>query len=304
MSLRGTCACCFRDFAATSRGIATRHGWQEVGGRRVGQYGHAWHNGSCMGTQYPPYELSAEGTIALRDTHQAGVAHCQRALERLATLPMLEVTHSYRVYGREKCDVLYSLRLHPGDEFKIVPDSTEPWTHHDWTYDRTHSQHMQEVTRYRDAHLSMVDFCNEKIAAWTLQPLRQEEAVQPTVHYRKPGLNSRNKPFPIWCGSTSYGVRESDDPAAVSCARCLKALAADAAEDAKRAATAENLKRVLAVLVVGPRTSKQLKAELGLDQKQLNAALELDDRKSFDEQQVLQSNHRPTQYSHRKAALA
>lgn len=223
VQLRGTCACCFRDFGATSRGISTRHGWEEQGGRRVGQYGHAWHSGSCMGTQYPPYELSTEGTVALRDLHQRAAARCQTALERLATLPMLYVEHSYRPY-HEKHDTTYGMQLHHGDKFTILRDSSQPWNRDEVSYDGEHEKRVQDTTQERDSHLKAVDFLNAKIASWTLKPLREAQAKAAVVHYRTPGLNGRGKPFMLLCGSKSYGVHETGDKAVVSCKRCLRAL--------------------------------------------------------------------------------
>jgi hypothetical protein len=223
VSLRGTCACCFRDFGATSRGISTRHGWEEQGGRRVGQYGHAWHSGSCMGTQYPPYELSTEGTAALHDLHQQAAARCQTALERLATLPILYVEHSYRLY-REKHDAVYGMQLQHGDEFVLTLNLAEPWNQDHVRYDYEHEKRMQSTTQERDSHLRAVCFLNEKITSWTLKPLREAEAKAATIHYRTAGLNSRGRSFLPQCGSKSYGLRSTDVKAAVSCKRCLRAL--------------------------------------------------------------------------------
>jgi hypothetical protein len=57
-----TCPCCFRTMALVSGTIIARHGWTESGGRRVGEYGNAWHSGSCYGVDELPFEVSCEGT--------------------------------------------------------------------------------------------------------------------------------------------------------------------------------------------------------------------------------------------------
>ena len=58
-----TCPCCFR--AMTIKiGLVVRHGWQESGGRRQGEYGNVWQMGSCFGVGYKPYEVSTRGTKA------------------------------------------------------------------------------------------------------------------------------------------------------------------------------------------------------------------------------------------------
>ena len=91
----GTCPCCFRGLRVT-KGKLTRHGWQEAGGRRIGEYGNAWHVGSCFGVGYLPFEVSPEGTKAYiakvllpaRDSYE-------ETLKRLATRPPLTVETRY-----------------------------------------------------------------------------------------------------------------------------------------------------------------------------------------------------------------
>lgn len=58
----GTCPCCFRNVKMlTSAAQISRHGW-EVQGGGWRSYG-GWHSSACVGTGYPPYELSKEGTV-------------------------------------------------------------------------------------------------------------------------------------------------------------------------------------------------------------------------------------------------
>jgi hypothetical protein len=56
-----TCQCCFRAMVVKG-GRIVKHGWQESGNRRQGQYGNAWHVGECPGTGYEPFEVSCERT--------------------------------------------------------------------------------------------------------------------------------------------------------------------------------------------------------------------------------------------------
>jgi hypothetical protein len=77
-----TCPCCFRPMVV--KPTITRHGWTEAGGRRVGQYGNTWHQGSCFGVGYAAFEVSSQGTI---DFLTKAVAPAeQRAAEYLAKL--------------------------------------------------------------------------------------------------------------------------------------------------------------------------------------------------------------------------
>ena len=82
-----TCPCCFRAMALDNHGKVVRHGWQEAGGRRVGQYGNAWHVGECFGVGYKPFEVSCDGTKGYLDWLQAVLKDEEEALERLNARP-------------------------------------------------------------------------------------------------------------------------------------------------------------------------------------------------------------------------
>lgn len=73
-----TCPCCFRVHEVVQN-VITRHGWTEHGGRKVGEYGRAWHSRECFGTDHLPYEVSCEGTKAY---HQRLAAQYNKYIER------------------------------------------------------------------------------------------------------------------------------------------------------------------------------------------------------------------------------
>lgn len=55
----GTCPACFAN-VKLARGQIMRHGWTSSGGGSFGA--GAWHSGHCIGWNWPPYEVSPEGT--------------------------------------------------------------------------------------------------------------------------------------------------------------------------------------------------------------------------------------------------
>jgi hypothetical protein len=94
-----TCPCCFRAMAMNmkrggygaadpKKGSIVRHGWQEAGGRRVGEYGNTWHLGECFGVGYEPYEVSDLGTRKFLEYLETRVLpQEEEALENLKARP-------------------------------------------------------------------------------------------------------------------------------------------------------------------------------------------------------------------------
>jgi hypothetical protein len=126
-----TCPCCFRKMALTSDGSVTRHGWEEAGGRRVGQYGNTWHQGQCHGVGFRPWEVSSAGTRSyLALVSDVWVAQTAANLAKLQARPAtITVVYQDGGYGSktksvELADDSVALDDHAATySYSRVPDS-------------------------------------------------------------------------------------------------------------------------------------------------------------------------------------
>lgn len=104
-----TCPCCFRAMALDNNGRVVRHGWQEQGGRRVGEYGNAWHMGQCFGTGYEPFEVSCQGTKDFHALLKRTEAEMEKGLAALEARPA-KLSGSYKKgWGRNAEVVSFEL---------------------------------------------------------------------------------------------------------------------------------------------------------------------------------------------------
>jgi len=122
-----TCPCCFR-LMVVKKGRVVRHGWREAGSRRQGQYGNAWHYGSCFGVGYEPYEVSCQGT---KDFHKALVARredMQKGLETLQARPA-ELHCSYKKGYSYNAETVHVTLKDDGKALDAVDWRDRPMSH-------------------------------------------------------------------------------------------------------------------------------------------------------------------------------
>jgi len=252
-----------------------RHGWQEQGGRQVGVYGQAWHEGECFGVGWLPFEISDEGTRAYIESclyeHALGL---ETALWHYAARPAIVIHRIEKVYVSEHRGYVhapYDVRVRPGSEEQL-----SGW---DWV-GRNH-YHKIYVPSYEDALSSAISErrlaldtirrealdCYARIAAWKWETLRDEKRVA-TVHFQRDGARL---PF---CGTRSHGLHTTDASAETTCSRCLKALAAEdarVADDQARKADGIALAAWLRERAK-PAAVSEIKKQLGWDIKRINNA--------------------------------
>lgn len=218
--LEGTCPACFRTYALDSKGFVTRHGWREIGGRQVGQYGNAEHVGNCFGVGRLPFEVSAEGTVAfsLEVVFPSALA-AQGRLARLATRPEIIRTSSVTAYssklGVTSCP--YSIRFVPGDvaSYPGFSGGRVP------SYEEVHAQETEREANGLELLLLEGRDLEAKIAAWAPATLVERAPKKATVH-----LESATRPGNPACRFARHysatAANVSKDRAEVTCSRCLR----------------------------------------------------------------------------------
>lgn len=170
---KGTCPACFR-LMALSRGKLSRHGWQEQGGRRVGEYGLAWHVGACFGVGWDPFEVSPDGTVAyVKKVLVPTRTGIENALANLATRPTLYEEYKERVrgepYGSPNAYATYRVRFDPG-QLEVY----DRLTHRSYpSYDRVHKGQVAFWEGQLDAVVRETDRCLKAIDTWELRPLQE-----------------------------------------------------------------------------------------------------------------------------------
>ena len=104
----GTCAVCMQNVKLTTGNRVMRHGWEEVGQRRAGDYGHVFHSGSCPGVKYLPWEFSPKGAEDYTDKLRAMVPRIKARIAQLETDPppfFTEKGHEWKA-GKGKVEVV------------------------------------------------------------------------------------------------------------------------------------------------------------------------------------------------------
>lgn len=268
MEKRGTCPACMGEYQLFGKDGGTvvgKHGWREVGGRQVGQYGLATHVGECFGVGFPPFEISPEGTWAY--LLQLVYPHC---LGQIAYLTRLEARCSVRVEEKD------------GERTKFVEltAENEAGAKRVTLYRRTGTVH---TTRYEQVRAAKVEETEADLRrsfdvgvgltrialAWAPADLKDGVPQGPTVHYQNTGARVPH------CGSRSYGLVTTTVETDVTCSRCVKALVVSAREAAERKALNDDADAVVALLKSGgPKTKSEIKTALGWDTKRTNRAVD------------------------------
>jgi len=175
--IKATCGACFSAVALNADGRIARHGWREVGGRKAGQHGHAWHVGNCFGSGRLPYETTAQTTVDYLDhVVLPASASARREVDRLSARPTLYVeAHMNLWYGRNDPKAIATLVIAPGSEPRryvreLVCGEVEglpTWKADFPAYDSLLQSRVRDANGRLSTITEAVAFCAEKIAAWT-----------------------------------------------------------------------------------------------------------------------------------------
>lgn len=270
---RGTCPACMGEFqlyGTEVKPVVGKHGWREVGGRRVGVYGLAEHVGECFGVDWAPFELSPEGTWAFLNqvVYPRCLAHLSY-LERLAA----------------RCDVFVTDKVDGKDTRVALTPTNEAGSKRvevyrlgryvsETRYEKVRESKIAETEgAYRQDFSVGQNLCRLALA-WKLQDLKDGSPQGPTVHFKNEGARVP------YCGSRSYGLSTTEVETDVTCSRCMKAIEADHKADAARAALEADAAALTEHLrsLGKPQTKSQIKKALGWDTKRVNRAVDQAER--------------------------
>lgn len=231
---KGMCGACFRPIALTDDGRVMRHGWKEKGGRRLGQYGVAWHDGHCFGTGWLPYEGSAECTKAYIEQvlFPIGV-QILNWLERLETRPdmtykgstriyIAEVVPGYPAFSNKSVDAPWMAKVLPGDaSFTLHTSAADTWGTRVPSYKDLWTSAKRETEIHWDLVAKEGYFACQMVEKWVPSIPKDIVKKLPITHYaqakdRFAGCRRRTM--------SMYGklLRRSDDWAIVNCPKCLE----------------------------------------------------------------------------------
>ena len=240
-TVKGTCGACFKKFALDANGRVLRHGWREVGGRRVGSYGNVYHTGNCFGCGRLPFEVSPDCTrdfvaeVLLPMALDTG-----SRIDALALNPAIKYTGTSDVGWREKQEGWggFEVRVHHGEgETRPMRWYNETWFDEDCSvripsYARLHDVAMGELTDKREAIALDAGHCLRAIEAWAPAAVSTVEKKAPLVHAI--GFSHRN--FSACArrivSHSGAGLRVTENADGVTCPKCIERLAKKSAATA------------------------------------------------------------------------
>jgi hypothetical protein len=231
-TVKGTCGACFRKMALDANGRVLRHGWREVGGRRVGSYGNVYHSGPCFGVARLPFEVSPDCTIAFVAEVLLPMALATGTrIDALAANPPIKYTGCVTVgYGREEREWgAFEVRVQHGE------GETRPlrWygeaLHEDSnaripSYAALHKVAVRELTDKRDAIASDAMHCLRAIETWAPAAVATVEKKGALVHAHgsHPVLAACGRRLISLSGARIHVAKNVE---AATCPKCLANLA-------------------------------------------------------------------------------
>ncbi len=239
-TMNGICQVCFNTHRITGKGALYRHGWQEQGGRRVGEYGNAWHTGSCYGVGYVPFEVSCERTKWYLTQVEAEITRMEGVIENLATLPELTTKVEHKTVGAQRYSekTTHSVTLKDGDAGAYHYDcGCKGLPTYNWaskaSYSVVHKRKTSQAVAHLEGMKKTAAFLTEAIRTW--KPAKVEEAKRkgPLTHYRPTDSERFKLASYAWntmsmrpgasrptglCGRGSYN--HTDDWSKVDCEKC------------------------------------------------------------------------------------
>ena len=287
-TMRGLCPACFREMDVDD-GVLHKHGWTEGGGRKVGEYGLAWHTGSCFGVGWAPFEVSPDGTWAyLKERLFPYALDVETTLGHLRGRPTLTVPYDFDTgeslgWGHGTRKESRRVTLKPGETKKVETSCRNGYSR-TRTFDYEKELEKMITAYARELRAAKADGEATYTAADTWKPakLKEKKANGATVHYKRDGARA------VFCSSRSHYLTTSSDAAEVlaspyACSRCRKALEAEAARKAVREAEKADGETLTGwVTKHGPAKAKTIKKALGWDTKRFNKAEDRADGVSSD----------------------
>lgn len=276
-TMRGTCPACFREMDVDN-GRMHMHGWRESGGRRAGEYGNAFHTGSCFGVGFEPFEISPEGTWTyLREAlfHEALAA--ANELAHYESRPTLLVEYTfYKLgsagWGKGRSTESRVVEMKPGDTTEVEYEERGYGTNtRTLDYEKELENRLRKARQRLDWAKRSGTEVYAKAEAWKPGKLKTKDAKGPTVH-RVPKNGKSKRP---WCGSNSYYAKTTEVDDEVTCSRCCKIMEREKAEAAEREAEKADAETLTKWLTEhgGAVKSKDIKKALGgWDTKRFNKA--------------------------------
>jgi hypothetical protein len=251
-----------------------KHGWEESGGRRAGEYGNAWHYGACFGVGWPAFEKTPAGTWAFLEQVVFPCAlQIENTLQRYRSRPVLKVDYKYNTGERDAHrKVIIETRtidLRPGEEATVQLRANNAYDTVTYKYESYLNSLIRETERRLESMQCEGRDLYAAASSWKLADLREKVSKGPTLH-SKCGARGWTRAL---CGSTSTYVQYAERDEDVTCSRCNKTLASFAADRAAAAAEKADAVELTSWLRVnGPATAKTAKAALGWDTRRFNKA--------------------------------
>lgn len=162
-SVQGTCPCCFGAFVV-KRGVMVLHGYKRPG--------HGYIIGNCPATHtYKPYEVSCEGTVAMRDLALGALKNAREYLKKLQKGEVVEFQVERERSAVENMPFGQRRRLTHSERYETVilrkgdGQKYHSWDVQEW-YFRVLAQREQETARRINHIESDAAFLNQKIVDW------------------------------------------------------------------------------------------------------------------------------------------
>ena len=245
ITTKGTCGACFRKMALDANGRVLRHGWREVGGRRVGDYGNVYHTGNCFGCGRLPFEVSPDCTrdfvaeVLLPMALDTG-----SRIDALALNPAIKYTGTSDVGWREKQEGWggFEVRVHHGDgetrpmRWYAPMGGAATYLDEDRnvrvpSYASLHKVALRELASKRDAIALDAGHCLRAIETWAPAAVATVEKKGPLVHAHDshPVLAACGRRIISLSGARIHVAKNAD---AATCPKCIERLAKKSAATA------------------------------------------------------------------------
>ncbi len=231
----GTCGACFRPMTLDKTGRVVRHGWVEQGGRRAGEYGNAWHSGSCFGCGHLPYEVSPDCTKAyLAEVLFPTALRIGMRLEHLGTNPdlLFEGRNLPPEWNAPESEGRYDVLLRHGDpetqnmRFSAYDgEAVDDYYSKVPAYAAYHDKVVADVERDYLAVSCEAHLCILKVETWSPAAVAVVEKNAPLLHAVSDNANLRLRRS--GCGRAAfsmYGARilhTTQNAAEVTCPKCI-----------------------------------------------------------------------------------
>ncbi len=226
---KGTCGACFRTMVLNAHGRIVRHGWREVGVRKVGDYGNVWHSGTCFGSAWHPFETSTDCTNAfLTDVLFPMSLRADAAVEWIATNPPLIYagrTHS-RDWRTPKGEGAWEAMVKFGDAETRANDHADAYySSRIPAYAALHENATKERVDHAAGVRADALYCLDRVAKWapaTVAVVARKVKLVHAVNTRAPRWAACGKSLRGSWGTVYLDVGTGDD---VTCEKCRAVLA-------------------------------------------------------------------------------